>query len=218
MLLVLLLSCRLEAATAKGTAAARDANGTTACCVMRCIVYGSPDSTLLVLLLSCRLEAATAEGHGSSMGCQEHYGMHACAMRCLVQGSPDSTLLVLLLCCRLEAATAKGTAAAGSSMGGPGAVKSSGGTGKPAGGNAAAWDAMNGVAANLLLHLTSSVRFEGTLNTDLNDITMNLVSSLLPCRNWHLFHTLAMVGREPTTGSLSGPPLCCSLLLETCVD
>jgi hypothetical protein len=35
---------------------------------------------------------------------------------------------------------------------------------------------MNGVAANLLLHLTSSVRFEGTLNTDLNDITMNLVS------------------------------------------
>jgi tubulin epsilon len=35
---------------------------------------------------------------------------------------------------------------------------------------------MNGIAANLLLHVTSSVRFEGTLNTDLNDITMNLVS------------------------------------------
>jgi tubulin epsilon len=34
---------------------------------------------------------------------------------------------------------------------------------------------MNGLAANLLLHLTSSIRFEGTLNTDLNDITMNLV-------------------------------------------
>lgn len=37
------------------------------------------------------------------------------------------------------------------------------------------WDVMNGLAANLLLHLTSSIRFEGTLNTDLNDITMNLV-------------------------------------------
>lgn len=82
--------------------------------------------------------------------------------------------LLLLLPCRLEAATAKGTAAAGSSLGGPGAAKA-GSSGKPAGGNAAAWDAMNGIAANLLLHLTSSVRFEGTLNTDLNDITMNLV-------------------------------------------
>ena len=39
------------------------------------------------------------------------------------------------------------------------------------------WDVMNGLAANLLLHLTSSVRFEGSLNTDLNDITMNLVSN-----------------------------------------
>ncbi len=34
---------------------------------------------------------------------------------------------------------------------------------------------MNGVAANLLLNMTSSVRFEGSLNVDLNDITMNLV-------------------------------------------
>jgi tubulin epsilon len=83
--------------------------------------------------------------------------------------------LLLQHYCRLEAATAKGTAAAGSSLGGPGAAKA-GSTGKPAGGNAAAWDAMNGIAANMLLHLTSSVRFEGTLNTDLNDITMNLVS------------------------------------------
>lgn len=38
-----------------------------------------------------------------------------------------------------------------------------------------AFDAMNGVAANLLLNLTSSVRFEGSLNVDLNDITMNMV-------------------------------------------
>lgn len=34
---------------------------------------------------------------------------------------------------------------------------------------------MNGLAASLLLHLTSSVRFEGSLNTDLSDITVNLV-------------------------------------------
>lgn len=44
----------------------------------------------------------------------------------------------------------------------------SGGSGKP-------FDAMNAVAANLLLHTTASVRFEGPLNVDLNDITMNLV-------------------------------------------
>eukprot|EP00976_Prorocentrum_cordatum_P026950 547226-Prorocentrum_minimum.AAC.2 len=37
------------------------------------------------------------------------------------------------------------------------------------------FDGMNGVAASLLLNLTSSVRFDGTLNVDLNEITMNLV-------------------------------------------
>ena len=37
------------------------------------------------------------------------------------------------------------------------------------------FDNMNGVAANMLLNMTSSVRFEGSLNVDLNDITMNLV-------------------------------------------
>lgn len=35
---------------------------------------------------------------------------------------------------------------------------------------------MNGIAANMLLALTASVRFAGPLNTDLNDIIMNLVS------------------------------------------
>lgn len=35
--------------------------------------------------------------------------------------------------------------------------------------------AMNGIAADMLLNLTSSVRFEGSLNTDLNEIIMNLV-------------------------------------------
>ena len=34
---------------------------------------------------------------------------------------------------------------------------------------------MNGIAASMLLNMTSSVRFDGSLNVDLNDITMNLV-------------------------------------------
>eukprot|EP00873_Tetraselmis_striata_P003164 jgi/Tetstr1/423428/TSEL_014109.t1 len=37
------------------------------------------------------------------------------------------------------------------------------------------FDAMNGIAASLLLGVTSSVRFEGSLNVDLNEITNNLV-------------------------------------------
>ncbi|KAM5256536.1 tubulin epsilon chain [Ctenodactylus gundi] len=37
------------------------------------------------------------------------------------------------------------------------------------------FDAMNNIVANLLLSLTSSARFEGSLNMDLSDITMNLV-------------------------------------------
>ncbi|CAD5115074.1 DgyrCDS4090 [Dimorphilus gyrociliatus] len=41
-------------------------------------------------------------------------------------------------------------------------------TGKP-------FDNMNDIVANLLLNLTSSSRFEGSLNVDLNEITMNLV-------------------------------------------
>uniref|UniRef100_A0A8C9WP87 Tubulin epsilon 1 n=1 Tax=Scleropages formosus TaxID=113540 RepID=A0A8C9WP87_SCLFO len=43
-----------------------------------------------------------------------------------------------------------------------------GGTEKP-------FDAMNNIIANLLLNLTSSARFEGSLNMDLNEIAMNLV-------------------------------------------
>lgn len=37
------------------------------------------------------------------------------------------------------------------------------------------FDHMNNIVANLLLNLTSSARFEGSLNVDLNEITMNLV-------------------------------------------
>nr|XP_033795628.1 tubulin epsilon chain isoform X3 [Geotrypetes seraphini] len=37
------------------------------------------------------------------------------------------------------------------------------------------FDTMNNIVATLLLHLTSSARFEGSLNMDLNEISMNLV-------------------------------------------
>uniref|UniRef100_A0A1I8FLX4 Tubulin domain-containing protein n=1 Tax=Macrostomum lignano TaxID=282301 RepID=A0A1I8FLX4_9PLAT len=37
------------------------------------------------------------------------------------------------------------------------------------------FDAMNSIVANLLLNLTASARFSGTLNVDLNEISMNLV-------------------------------------------
>ncbi|XP_062510465.1 tubulin epsilon chain-like isoform X2 [Corticium candelabrum] len=37
------------------------------------------------------------------------------------------------------------------------------------------FDAMNNIVAHLLLNMTSSSRFEGSLNVDLNEITMNLV-------------------------------------------
>ncbi|XP_076027111.1 tubulin epsilon chain [Genypterus blacodes] len=43
-----------------------------------------------------------------------------------------------------------------------------GGTEKP-------FDALNNIVANLLLNITSSARFEGSLNMDLNEIPMNLV-------------------------------------------
>ncbi|KAJ7550790.1 hypothetical protein O6H91_07G118500 [Diphasiastrum complanatum] len=37
------------------------------------------------------------------------------------------------------------------------------------------FDGMNGIVSQLLLHLTSSVRFEGSLNVDLNQIPTNLI-------------------------------------------
>uniref|UniRef100_A0A5F8G7Z7 Tubulin epsilon chain n=1 Tax=Monodelphis domestica TaxID=13616 RepID=A0A5F8G7Z7_MONDO len=62
------------------------------------------------------------------------------------------------------------------------------------------FDKMNNIVANLLLNLTSSSRFEGSLNMDLNEISMNLVpfpqlhylvSSLTP------LYTLADVNIPP---------------------
>lgn len=37
------------------------------------------------------------------------------------------------------------------------------------------WDAMNGVAASMLLNLTAGMRFPGSLNVDMNDLSSNLV-------------------------------------------
>ena len=37
------------------------------------------------------------------------------------------------------------------------------------------FDKMNNIIAHLLSNLTCSMRFEGSLNVDLNEITMNLV-------------------------------------------
>mmetsp|Transcript_13598 Transcript_13598/g.21240 ORF Transcript_13598/g.21240 Transcript_13598/m.21240 type:complete len:460 (-) Transcript_13598:203-1582(-) len=61
-------------------------------------------------------------------------------------------------------------------------------------GKARSFDEMNNVAANMLTHLTSSMRFEGSLNVDLNEVTMNmvpfprlkyLISSVSPLSNFH---------------------------------
>lgn len=38
-----------------------------------------------------------------------------------------------------------------------------------------AFDTMNNIVANLLLNMTSSMRFQGSLNVDMNDIVTNLV-------------------------------------------
>ena len=37
------------------------------------------------------------------------------------------------------------------------------------------WDKMNNIVATMLLNLTSSARYEGALNVDMNEITTNLV-------------------------------------------
>ncbi|KAG5443370.1 Tubulin epsilon chain [Clonorchis sinensis] len=42
-------------------------------------------------------------------------------------------------------------------------------------GSGKAFDEMNNIVANMLLNLTSSSRFEGTMNVDINEISMNLV-------------------------------------------
>lgn len=66
-----------------------------------------------------------------------------------------------------------------------------------------AFDSMNGIAANMLLHLTSSVRFEGPLNVDLNEITTNLV----PFPRLHfLLASLSPLAAPKDLGKLVGAP------------
>ncbi|KAM3172420.1 hypothetical protein ACTXT7_014567 [Hymenolepis weldensis] len=49
------------------------------------------------------------------------------------------------------------------------------GMGSISGGKSRAFDEVNNIVANMLLNLTSSARFPGTMNVDLNEISMNLV-------------------------------------------
>ena len=66
-----------------------------------------------------------------------------------------------------------------------------------------AFDGMNGIAANMLLHLTSSVRFEGALNVDLNEITTNLV----PFPRLHfLLASVSPLAAPRDMSKLSGAP------------
>jgi hypothetical protein len=83
--------------------------------------------------------------------------------------------------------------------GGGGAAAPDGGAG---GSGNKPWDAMNGVAAGMLLHLTAGMRFEGSLNVDLNDITSNLV----PFPRMHfLLSALAPLAAPRDVGRLAAP-------------
>ena len=63
------------------------------------------------------------------------------------------------------------------------------------------YDRMNGIAANMLLNLTSSMRFEGTLNLDLSDITTNLV----PFPRMHfLLSSMSPLGAPKDLGHAAG--------------
>ncbi|KAF5842818.1 Tubulin/FtsZ family, GTPase domain-containing protein [Dunaliella salina] len=64
------------------------------------------------------------------------------------------------------------------------------------------FDAMNGIAASMLLNMTSSMRFEGSLNVDLNDITMNLV----PYPQMHfLISSMSPLGAPKDVAKLAAP-------------
>ncbi|GAB4819952.1 hypothetical protein N2152v2_006998 [Parachlorella kessleri] len=76
---------------------------------------------------------------------------------------PLENQALLDICSAVEAKGRRGLTRAGSAVTGADAKSA-----KP-------YDAMNGIAANMLLNLTSSARFEGPLNVDLNEISMNLV-------------------------------------------
>lgn len=79
-------------------------------------------------------------------------------------------------------------------------MTSGGGGSGGGGGEEGGFDAMNRVAANLLTHLTSSMRFPGDLNVDLNEITTNLV----PFPNLH-YLCPALAPLNLATASTSSP-------------
>lgn len=103
------------------------------------------------------------------------------------------------------------------------------------GGEEKPFDEMNNIVANLLLNLTSSSRFEGSLNVDLNEISMNLVPfprlhylvssmaphctladvGMLPRKLDHIFSDVfardhQLMHADPKNGLY----LCCALLLR----
>lgn len=91
---------------------------------------------------------------------------------------PVENQALLDICNRIDrSAPSRSASRGGAGSGGSGGDAAPGADGAGGGGASGnkPWDAMNGVAASMLLHLTAGVRFEGSLNVDLNDITMNLV-------------------------------------------
>ncbi|CAH8648058.1 unnamed protein product [Schistosoma haematobium] len=68
------------------------------------------------------------------------------------------------------------------------------------------FDDMNNIVANMLLNLTSSSRFEGTMNVDLNEISMNLV----PFPRLH--YLIASQSPLSTISGISAPRKVCIFL------
>lgn len=66
------------------------------------------------------------------------------------------------------------------------------------------YDKINKLAASTLLNLTAGMRFEGSLNVDMNDITMNMV----PFPNMHfLLPSMSpLVGTNAPSGNVAGRP------------
>ena len=97
---------------------------------------------------------------------------------------------LLAVCQRIEKQARANPMRPGSKVSGP----NGGATEKP-------YDRMNGIAANMLLNLTSSMRFEGTLNLDLSDITTNLV----PFPRMHfLLSSMSPLGAPKDLGHAAG--------------
>ena len=97
---------------------------------------------------------------------------------------------LLAVCQRIEKQTRASPMRQGSSISGP----VGGSSEKP-------YDRMNGIAANMLLNLTSSMRFESPLNLDLSDVTTNLV----PFPRMHfLLSSMSPLGAPKGLGHAAG--------------